>query len=71
MSNKKVLVIIPAYNEAIHIAKVIKNCKSEGFQNILVVDDGSDDNTLAIATENGAKVYSSSNKQRSWSSNSD
>lgn len=54
--NNKTLVIIPAYNEQENIAKVIAGLKEVGFENILVVDDGSRDNTGIIALEAGAKV---------------
>ena len=37
-------VIIPAYNEKAHIAHVISDVKAQGFENIVVVDDGSADN---------------------------
>ncbi len=43
----KTLIFIPAYNESKYINKVIKNCK-KFFKNILIVDDGSNDNTLEL-----------------------
>ncbi len=48
-------VIIPAYNEENHIAKVINKVKN--YTNyVVVVDDGSSDNTSKIAQESGVKV---------------
>ena len=44
----RVILIIPAYNEASRISKVILNCKKY-FKNILVVEDGSSDNTFQEA----------------------
>ena len=53
----KVLVIIPAYNEEKCIGKVIRDIrKSTPFEDILVINDGSLDNTAAIALQNGAQV---------------
>ncbi|MCS6956314.1 MAG: glycosyltransferase, partial [Patescibacteria group bacterium] len=41
----KIFIIIPAYNEAKVIASVIASIKKEGWKNIIVVDDGSEDET--------------------------
>ncbi|CAN2041066.1 dolichol-phosphate hexosyltransferase [Candidatus Magnetomoraceae bacterium gMMP-15] len=55
----KVTVIIPAYNEAGAIAEVINNIKKlhPDFE-IIVINDGSDDNTASIAKHAGAIVHS-------------
>ena len=42
---KNTLILIPAYNEEVNIKNVIKECLNH-FENILVVDDGSTDNTF-------------------------
>lgn len=52
----KSLVIIPAFNEAKSIAKVLKDLKMHGFNNILVIDDGSGDATRELAQKSGAQV---------------
>jgi glycosyltransferase involved in cell wall biosynthesis len=56
----KLLVGIPAYNEAEMIGKVVtalpKTIRGIKEVDILVVDDGSTDNTRAIAKKHGAKV---------------
>ncbi len=50
--NKKILVIIPAYNEESNILKVITQLKEHlPDANLLVVNDGSTDNTLKIAKD--------------------
>ncbi|MBA3064498.1 glycosyltransferase family 2 protein [Candidatus Woesearchaeota archaeon] len=51
----KVWVVIPAHNEEKHIEKVIKKAKKFA-KNILVVDDGSQDKTSAVAEKSGAFV---------------
>lgn len=51
MASKKVSIVIPCYNEEKVIKKVIKDIKNEGWKNIIVVDDGSTDNTLQKAKE--------------------
>ena len=53
--SEDVLVIIPAYNEEPSTGKVVKNCRSF-FNNILVVDDGSIDNTIGEAINAGATI---------------
>lgn len=53
-ASSKILVLIPAYNESVHIARVVTQSKKH--LPVLVVDDGSADQTSAIARENGAEV---------------
>ena len=61
---KKVLVVIPAFNEAPVIADVVKNAQKEFNKyksakiDILVVDDKSTDTTAFEAKKAGAKVIS-------------
>lgn len=52
----KTYVIIAAYNEGKNIIKTINGLKSEGYPNIIVVDDGSKDNTFNIAKTQGITV---------------
>lgn len=51
---KAVYIVIPAYNEEAAIGEVIDNVLKEGFSSIIVVDDGSSDNTAAVATKSSA-----------------
>jgi glycosyltransferase involved in cell wall biosynthesis len=48
-------VLIPAYNEQVHIGDVIQSSKK--FLPVIVVDDGSQDETVRIAEQNGARVF--------------
>lgn len=50
----KILALIPAYNEADRIGRVIDGARQ--FLPVLVVDDGSTDDTATIATGQGASV---------------
>ncbi len=52
---EEVWVIIPAYNEAKNINKVIKKTRRYS-KNIVIVDDGSTDDTYDIAIKNKVKV---------------
>lgn len=51
----KVCVIIPAYNESSSIAEIVRQIKEQGLD-VLVIDDGSTDNTEQSARDNGAIV---------------
>jgi len=57
LKNKpKIYIVIPAYNEESSIYDVIKDLKKHNYNKIIVVDDGSTDNTLKIARQAGAIV---------------
>lgn len=51
-----VFIIIPAYNEGTVIASVIRDVQKEGWKDIIVVDDGSADNTYLEAKQTGVTV---------------
>lgn len=50
----KYIIIIPAYNEEVAIGSVVSNCLNHS--DVLVMDDGSSDNTGDVALKAGAKV---------------
>ncbi len=54
--HNKTLIIIPAYNEQENISGVVLGLKEVGFEDILVVDDGSRDDTVIEALKVGANV---------------
>jgi glycosyltransferase involved in cell wall biosynthesis len=59
MDKKKVSIIIPAYNEEKTIADIVFRIQSlHPLAEIIVINDGSTDNTAAAALESGATVYS-------------
>ncbi len=49
-------ILIPAFNEAEKIAEVIAGLRAQGYTRVVVVDDGSADNTAALARKAGAIV---------------
>ncbi len=51
-----VYIVVPAYQEAKKIGQVIAEIQTAGYNNIVVVDDGSSDDTEAIARLAGALV---------------
>ena len=56
--NYKIIAIIPAYNESGKISKVVKKIPTQYVDEILVVDDGSIDDTRKEAEQAGASVIS-------------
>lgn len=59
--NKKIAVIMPAWNEAKHISKIIKRIQKTAEENklkldIIIIDDGSTDKTAEIATNTKANI---------------
>lgn len=55
ISKEQVLVIVPAFNEAASISTVLESLVRHGYS-VLVVNDGSTDDTLKIAVEFGVTV---------------
>jgi polyprenyl-phospho-N-acetylgalactosaminyl synthase len=51
-----VFIVIAAYNEGKSITKVVTSLKHAGYRNIVVVDDGSKDDTYDFALDSGATV---------------
>lgn len=51
--NRKIFIVIPAYNESRIILSVIGEIKRYGYENIIIVDDGSTDNTFEKAKSAG------------------
>jgi len=61
-------VIIPVLNEAATIGQVVKFCLAEPLvSEIIVVDDQSEDNTVAVAREAGARVLISKLRGKGFS----
>lgn len=48
--------VIPAFDEAANVSRVIRAAQSTGLGRVLVVDDGSTDNTAPVARAAGAEV---------------
>jgi len=59
----KIGVVIPAYNAAAFLPRCLESVFAQTLKpkEVIVVDDGSTDNTAALAAELGAKVISQTN----------
>ncbi len=62
MSFEDVCVLIPTLNEEDTIAEVIEEFRAMGFENVLVIDGNSVDDTVGRAREAGARVILQSGK---------
>src|SRR5438552_17737148 len=52
----RIIAVIPAYNEATHVVDVVRS-NLDFVDQVVVVDDGSSDNTSTAARQAGARVY--------------
>jgi glycosyltransferase involved in cell wall biosynthesis len=53
--NERIVALIPAFNEADHIGDVVKRTLQQAHE-VVVIDDGSSDDTATIAGQTGATV---------------
>lgn len=53
---KDIWIVIPAYEEEKMIGSVIDGLIEEGYEQVIVVDDGSEDRTGEVSVSRGAKV---------------
>ncbi|MBL7196716.1 MAG: glycosyltransferase family 2 protein [Candidatus Omnitrophica bacterium] len=58
--NKKVIVVLPAYNAAKTLAKTVYDIPREVVDDIILVDDASSDNTIEIAKRLGLLAFTHS-----------
>lgn len=56
MNKQDIWIVIPAMNEVNKIGEVIRLVLQQGYQNIMVIDDGSQDGTGRVAQKAGARV---------------
>ena len=57
ITNPKICMIIPAYNEELSIQKVVKDFVNQKFiHTVIVIDNHSSDKTVELAEKSGAKV---------------
>ncbi|ERH13011.1 MAG: glycosyltransferases involved in cell wall biogenesis, partial [halophilic archaeon J07HB67] len=56
MDREEVCVLLPTYQEAETVGRVVTEFREAGFDDVLVIDGGSTDDTRTIAREAGARV---------------
>ncbi len=54
VERERILITLPVYNEAPHLGQLINDLRTVTDLDILVIDDGSDDNTPAVLKRAGA-----------------
>lgn len=69
--SKTITVILPAFNEGDRIFKTISSLQKSNYVNrIVVIDDGSEDDTASVAEKTGVEVYQlSSNSGKGFAMN--
>lgn len=67
--NKRVIVVLPAYNAALTLKQTISEIPHDVVDEIVLVDDNSSDNTVAIAREIGIKHIISHEKNKGYGGN--
>ena len=61
-SKDEICILIPTLNEGPTIGNIVREFKAQGYNNILVMDGKSTDNTIKNAREAGATVRTQSGK---------
>jgi glycosyltransferase involved in cell wall biosynthesis len=68
-SGKKTIVVLPAYNAALTLEKTYKEIPFDIVDDVILVDDSSNDNTIAIAQMLGIKHIISHEKNKGYGGN--
>jgi glycosyltransferase involved in cell wall biosynthesis len=69
IKNKKVVVVLPAYNAALTLEKTYKEIPFEIVDDVVLVDDVSKDDTVQVATQLGIKHIIKHQKNRGYGGN--
>ena len=65
-ANQVCLIVIPALNESETVGSVVSTLRRNGFDNVLVIDDCSSDDTVAVAEDCGAIVIPLIERLGAW-----
>ena len=72
IAREQISVIVPTYNEEAVIGSLVQHLlteRSDGLEEVLVIDGGSTDRTVAVARQAGAQVHRSPDKGRAQQMN--
>jgi glycosyltransferase involved in cell wall biosynthesis len=67
--NKKVVVVLPAYNAALTLQKTFDEIPMDLVDEVILCDDASKDNTVALAKEIGIRHIISHEKNKGYGGN--
>jgi glycosyltransferase involved in cell wall biosynthesis len=68
-NNKKIVVVLPAYNAGLTLEKTYKEIPFDIVDEVILVDDFSDDNTIELAKKLGIKHIIHHDKNRGYGAN--
>src|SRR6185503_20767799 len=69
ISNKKLVIVLPAYNAALTLKKTYQEIPFDIVDEVILVDDNSSDKTVEIATELGIRHIIKHDKNRGYGGN--
>ncbi len=69
INNKKIIVVLPAYNAAKTLRKTFEEIPLDIVDDVIITDDFSQDNTIAIAEEIGIKHIITHDKNKGYGAN--
>ncbi len=55
-NRRRIFIVLPSYNEGERVMRVVKEIADAGYQNIVVIDDGSDDGSVSAISGSGIVV---------------
>ncbi|MEO0044838.1 MAG: hypothetical protein RL705_29, partial [Bacteroidota bacterium] len=69
INNKKIIVVLPAYNAAKTLQKTFEEIPFEVVDDVIITDDFSQDNTVTIAENIGIKHIIAHDKNKGYGAN--
>src|ERR1035437_2852066 len=69
LNNKKIVVVLPAYNAGLTLEKTYSEIPFDFVDDVILVDDASNDNTVEVGTRIGIKHIIKHEKNKGYGGN--